>query len=90
MPKILGMTEKKNLKQLIKESGISHRELAIRVGISYPLISKWNREGANPKLETMINLARELKVSLKILAESMGKDTTGIPDDCNKGGNEDK
>jgi transcriptional regulator with XRE-family HTH domain len=84
------MTERKQLKDLIKEAGLTYRELALKMGTSHTMISAWNKGTYDPTLPFMVKLSKELRVSLKVLAASLGEDVTGIPDDCNKGGNEDK
>lgn len=78
--------ERKTLKDLIKEANLTYQQLGDRLGVSRSMISQWNSQGADLRTSTLIRLARELNVSLKILVSSIGQDTTGIPDDL--GGDE--
>lgn len=72
----------KTLKQLIEESKLTYRELAARVGTSHDMIVRWCKPDADLKVSNYIKLAKVLGVSLKTLADSIGQDTEGIPDDC--------
>ncbi len=84
------MAKFKTLKQIIVESGLTHQQLADILGVKSPRISELMRPGQDLRMSTSIKLAKALNVSLKTLAASIGQDIEGIPDDCNKGGNEDK
>jgi plasmid maintenance system antidote protein VapI len=84
------VAEFKTLKQIIVESGLTHRQLADILGVKSPRISELMRPGQDLRMSTSIKLAKALNVSLKTLAASIGQDIDGIPDDCNTGGNEDK
>ncbi|ARI81655.1 hypothetical protein C789_4904 [Microcystis aeruginosa FACHB-905 = DIANCHI905] len=44
-------------------------------------INSWVAKKKNPRLDNALVLCRELGISLKTLAQSLGLDTTGIPDD---------
>lgn len=58
----------KNLAKLRKEKGLSQERLAHEAGISYNTLIKIERNGIkNPKIETVIKLARALKVSIDTL-----------------------
>lgn len=81
------MAEQKKLKDLIKEAGLTYRELAAKLGTSHTLISAWNKGTYDPTMPYMVKLSRELRVSLKTLAASLGEDVTGIPDDCDRDDN---
>jgi transcriptional regulator with XRE-family HTH domain len=74
--------ERKTLKDLIKEANLTYQQLGDRLGVSRSMISQWNSQGTDLRTSTLIKLARELNVSLKVLVHSIGQDTTGIPDDC--------
>jgi transcriptional regulator with XRE-family HTH domain len=73
--------ERKTLKDLIKDANLTYQQLGDRLGVSRSMISQWNSQGADLRTSTLIRLARELNVSLKVLVHSIGQDTTGIPDD---------
>jgi transcriptional regulator with XRE-family HTH domain len=74
--------ERKTLKDLIKEANLTYQQLGDRLGVSRSMISQWNNQTADPRISTVIKLAKELNVSFKVLASAMGKDTNGMPDDC--------
>jgi len=60
-----------NLKKLRNKKGWSQERLAREAGISYNTLIKIERGGIkNPKLETLIKLARALGVSLDKLVGS--------------------
>ncbi|WP_396136645.1 helix-turn-helix domain-containing protein [Chamaesiphon sp. VAR_48_metabat_403] len=86
MSKKLDMKRENTLKELLRERNISQQELADRMGVKQPMISQWCRTNSDPRASTLIRLARELDVSLKVLMSYLGEDTTGIPDDM--GGDE--
>ena len=75
------MAEIKTLKQIVIDSGLTHQQLADILGVKQPRISELLRPGQDLRMSTSIKLAKALNVSLKTLAESIGQDTTGIPDD---------
>jgi plasmid maintenance system antidote protein VapI len=75
------MGEFKTLKQIIQESGLTHQELANILGVQQPRISELMKPGQDLRMSTSLKLAKALKVSLKTLAQSIGQDTEGIPDD---------
>jgi transcriptional regulator with XRE-family HTH domain len=81
MSKRLDMKRENKLKELLKERNISQQELASRMGVKQPMISQWCRPKSDPRASTLIRLARELDVSLKVLMNYLGEDTEGIPDD---------
>ncbi len=60
----------KNLKKLRQKKGWSQEKLAREAGISYNTLIKIERGGIkNPKLETVIKLAKALGVSIEKLLE---------------------
>ena len=60
----------KNLVKLRKQKGWSQEKLAVESGISYNTIIKIERGGIkNPKIETVIKLARALNVSIDKLVD---------------------
>jgi len=61
----------KNLKKLRNKKGWSQERLAREAGISYITLVKIERGNIqNPKLETLIKLAKALSVSLDKLVDS--------------------
>jgi DNA-binding XRE family transcriptional regulator len=69
------------LKQLIECANTTQRELSKRTGIAEVTINSWVAGKYVPRLDNALLLCRELGVSLKILSQSLGLDTDGIPDD---------
>jgi transcriptional regulator with XRE-family HTH domain len=60
----------KNLKKLRKQKGWSQERLAREAGISYQTLIKIEQGRIkNPKLETLIKLAKALKVSIDKLIQ---------------------
>jgi transcriptional regulator with XRE-family HTH domain len=79
--------EETTLKTLMEEAGLKEQELSHRLGVGLRIIGHWKKRGKMPTLKNAVGLARELGVSLKTLAQSMGIDVSGVPDDnddCNK------
>lgn len=71
------------LKQLIERANTTQRDISKRTGISEVTINSWVARKKVPRLDNALVLCRELGVSLKTLASSMGYDVDGIPDDSN-------
>lgn len=69
------------LKALRELANYSQKEISQRVGVNYSAYQAWESGRSVPKFDNAVILARELNVSLKTLAQSMGQDTTEIPDD---------
>jgi transcriptional regulator with XRE-family HTH domain len=80
MLKKLSMT-RKTLKDLLHDAGYTYRGLAKELGIGHNVLIAYGKGHTVPRLDSAISLALKLKVSLKTLAESIGQDTTGIPND---------
>jgi transcriptional regulator with XRE-family HTH domain len=60
----------KNLSKIRKEKGWSQEKLAQEAGISYNTVIKIERGGIkNPKIETVVKLAKALDVTLDELVE---------------------
>jgi transcriptional regulator with XRE-family HTH domain len=58
----------KNLGKLRKEKGLTQEGLARRANVSYHTVIKIENEGIeNPKIETVIKLAKALNVSIDLL-----------------------
>ena len=61
----------KNLTKIRKQKGWSQEKLAVESSISYNTIIKIERGGIeNPKIETVIKLAKALKVTIDKLVET--------------------
>lgn len=71
----------KSLKELREGRGYSQEGLAAKVGLTRVAYLRYESGQAEPKLSNFLSIARELGVSLKSLADSMGYNTSGIPDD---------
>jgi transcriptional regulator with XRE-family HTH domain len=69
------------LKELIARANTTQRDLAKKTGISERSINEWVARKYIPRFDNAIAVSRELGISLKTLANSIGLDTTGIPDD---------
>ncbi|TRU36451.1 MAG: XRE family transcriptional regulator [Microcystis panniformis Mp_MB_F_20080800_S26D] len=69
------------LKQLIECANTTQRDLSKRTGIAEVTINSWVAKKKIPRLDNALVLCRELGVSLKTLAQSLGLDINGIPDD---------
>ena len=75
------MKGENKLNDLLKQQKLTQQQLADRMGVKQPMISQWCRDLSNPRGSTLIRLARELNVSLKVLMAHLGEDVSGIPDD---------
>lgn len=69
------------LKELIEKAGTNQRELSKRTGIAEVTLNTWVARKKVPRLDNALLLCRELKISLRTLADSIGLDVSGIPDD---------
>ena len=65
MRKVFG----KVLRSLRTKRGLSQEELAARVGLTMQAISAFERHLALPTLESLVDIARELGVSVSVLIE---------------------
>ncbi len=71
----------KPLKALIKEAGITQKELANRLGVSYTAV-KFYVSGVNrPSIDIFADMCRILNQSPKTVMTALGINTDGIPDD---------
>ena len=71
----------KPLKALITEAGITQKELANQLGVSYTAV-KYYISGVNrPSIDIFSNMCRVLNQSPKTVMKSLGIDIAGIPDD---------
>jgi transcriptional regulator with XRE-family HTH domain len=80
------MGEFKTLKQIVIESGLTHQQIADRLGVKQPRISAI-LNGSDLKVSTAIKLSAVFNISLKTLAASLGQDVSSVPDD-DRGGDE--
>ncbi|MBD0345553.1 MAG: helix-turn-helix transcriptional regulator [Coleofasciculus sp. Co-bin14] len=51
------------------------------MGLSYRTIAEWESSRKLPRFDNAVALARELGVSLKVLAKVMQINAEGVPDD---------
>jgi transcriptional regulator with XRE-family HTH domain len=73
--------EASTLKNLIADVGTTQKQVSIKTGLSERTLNDWVAGKKIPRLDNALLLCRELGVSLKTLAASLGLDTAGIPDD---------
>ena len=69
------------LKELRERLKLSQEDLGRRINLSYRTIAEWEGGRKMPRFDNAIALARELGVSLKVLAKSMRLDIEGLLDD---------
>lgn len=69
------------LKALRDAAELTQPELSRRMNVGIRIIGDWERGQSFPRFDRAIALARELGVSLKILAKSMQLDVSKLPDD---------
>ena len=75
------LSTEKPLKALIKEAGITQKELANRLGVSYTAV-KFYVSGVNrPSIDIFADMCRVLDQSPKTVMTALGINTDGIPDD---------
>lgn len=74
-------TKKVTFKTLREATGLTQPELSVKMKFGLRTISNWENGHAVPRLDRAIALAREFGVSLKVLAEAMNLDVSGVPDD---------
>lgn len=68
------------LKELIKEKGLTQRGLHKKTGIPEITINTWVAGKYIPTLDNAVRVAIALEVDLKTLAQSIGIDVNGLPD----------
>lgn len=73
------MTTGERIRSARKFANITQQELADRLGIPYQSIGQWERDKRNPKVETILRLAKALNVPMSYL---MGD--TNDPNDRSK------
>lgn len=67
----------KRIRELRQREGWDQKELAKRVGVSRPTISKWERDESEPKLSQADKLADIFKVTLQSLTSGYRHDSAG-------------
>jgi len=60
---------------------LTQPELSDRIGVGIRIISDWESGRKLPRFDNAVALARELGVSLKVLAQAMQIDIEGVQDD---------
>lgn len=61
-----------NIKHLRNEKGLTQKELASSLGVSYQMVQSWERGARNPKRETIEKIASALGVSwLELMPEEL-------------------
>jgi transcriptional regulator with XRE-family HTH domain len=58
------MTVGKRIKQLRRERGLNQRELANKIGVTHPIISRWERDENEPHLYSLMGMADLFGVTL--------------------------
>lgn len=58
------------VKELLKQKGMTAKELAAKIGISEGALSQSIKEGANPNLQTITKIASALGVSVSELFDA--------------------
>lgn len=69
------------LKALRERANLTQPELKARIGVGIRIISDWENGRKLPRFDNAVALARELGVSLKVLAKVMQINVEGVPDD---------
>ena len=69
------------LKTLRERVNLTQPELSNRIGVGIRIISDWESGRKVPRFDNAVALARELGVSLKVLAKAMQINVEGVPDD---------
>lgn len=67
------------VKNLLKEKGISQKDLAAKIGVSAGALSQMMSENANPNLKTLERIASALGVSVSELFERPAKGVISCP-----------
>ncbi len=69
------------LKSLIETAGFTQKSFAKAMNLSLSIITYYIAGEKLPRVDRFLEMARQLQVSPKTLAKSMGLDVSGIPDD---------
>lgn len=62
------MTTGKRIQQARKRAGLSQKQLGERLGLSASMIGQWENDLRNPKAETLLRIAKALRVGIGVLA----------------------
>ena len=73
--------EQPTLKSLRERANLTQPELSRRMNVGIRIIGDWERGESIPRFDRAVALARELGVSLKVLAKSMGIDVGDLVND---------
>lgn len=71
---MLSFMEWKQLKQLRKEKGLNQYELAVKLHVSQPAISGWEKGLNQPSIEDLIALSKLFNVSIDFLLDNKPED----------------
>jgi transcriptional regulator with XRE-family HTH domain len=69
------------LKSLRERANLTQPELSRRMNVGIRIIGDWERGESIPRFDRAVALARELGVSLKVLAKTMGIDAADLVND---------
>ncbi len=69
------------LKKLRERVNLTQPELSDRIGVGIRIISDWESGRKLPRFDNAVALARELGISLKVLAKAMQINVEGVPDE---------
>jgi DNA-binding XRE family transcriptional regulator len=69
------------LKTLRRAVDLTQAQLAWKLAVTEKTVRDWENAGAIPSLDKAVLLAKELRVSLKRIAQEFGLDVTGVPED---------
>ena len=56
-----------NIRPLREQRGMTQEDLANRLGVKHPAVSKWERGMAYPSMNTVIKMAELFQVSLDVV-----------------------
>lgn len=56
-----------NIRPLREQHGMTQEDLAKRLGVKYPAVSKWERGMAYPSMNTVIKMAELFQVSMDVV-----------------------
>jgi transcriptional regulator with XRE-family HTH domain len=76
-----GNQDQLTLKALRESTKLTQEQLSRRLHLSFRTVGDWETRKKIPRFDNAVALARELGVSLKVLARAMQLDVEGIPDD---------
>ena len=55
------------IRQVREVQGVSQRELARRLGVSQPVVARWEAGRDSPRLDTLQRIAEALEVNLEVI-----------------------